>query len=68
MASLKAEKTPGSSQPVGTTTGTTKKEPAKGPAPKQGGGPAKGEQKPRETRKKVYISIYIHAHRLHYFD
>ncbi|KAI3452971.1 hypothetical protein Pfo_009634 [Paulownia fortunei] len=46
MASLKAEK------PVGSQSqGTAKKEPAKGPVSKQG--PPKGEQKPREPRKKA---------------
>lgn len=50
MSSLKIEKTVGSQ-----SAGTTKKEPAKAPVTKQG--PPKGEQKPREPRKKVSSSV-----------
>lgn len=52
MASLKMEK------PVGSqSAGAPKKEPAKAPVAKQG--PPKGEQKPREPRKKASFSYFF---------
>lgn len=51
MASFKAEKPSGPQ-----SLGSGKKEPAKAPISKQG--PPKGEQKPREPRKKVNMSKF----------